>query len=113
MNFYNKYVRLCKQKGIAPSKAGEEIGVSRSAVSRWAQGTKPTPATMVKIADYFGVPVSYFDDTGLEMPDFDLQLFAEDGLTAQEKALIAAFRPLDEVNRAKALAYIADLAAKG
>jgi len=112
-NFYTKYCKLCAEKGETASKAAVNMGFSRATATGWKNGKQPNDVTLVRIADYFGVPVSYFDDTGLKMPDFDLQLFAEDGLTAQEKALIAAFRPLDEVNRAKALVYIADLAAEG
>lgn len=57
--FYDKYVALCAQKGIAPSAAAKEIGINKAAVSNWKyRKNGPSDVTMQKIADYFGVPVS-------------------------------------------------------
>lgn len=107
MNFYSKYVSLCNQKGIAPSAAAEQMGISRNAVSHWkARGNRPTTATVLKVAAYFGVPVSYFDENETKTPEFNLQLFA----VAQERVLLDTFRSLDEVGKAKALVYISELA---
>ena len=60
MEFYNKIVMLCREKGINPSKMADDIGISRSAPKNWAEkGTIPDEKTIKKIADYFGVPVDY------------------------------------------------------
>jgi repressor LexA len=56
MNFYQKFVALCSQKGLSPSKAAEEIGISKSTVSSWKSGGyTPRGKTLNKIARYFGV----------------------------------------------------------
>lgn len=57
--FYDKYSRLCDEKGISKSKAAEQIGLSRTSVVKWKSGTIPSGATLNKIADYFGVSVDY------------------------------------------------------
>lgn len=55
MTLYELYVRLCNDKGITPSAAATEIGLSKSLVSRWKKGSTPSDATVIKIADYFGL----------------------------------------------------------
>lgn len=67
MDFYEKLIELCKQKGVSRSKMADDIGISRSAPQGWAEkGAIPRFDTIKKIADYFGVPVSYFSDTNKE-----------------------------------------------
>lgn len=64
MDFYTKLIELCKQKGVSRSKMADDIGISRSAPQGWAEkGAVPRFETIKKIADYFGVPVSYFSET--------------------------------------------------
>lgn len=56
--FYDNYVRLCNSIGKTPSAVALEIGIAKPTVSRWKGGSKPNHATVLKVADYFGVPVS-------------------------------------------------------
>lgn len=63
--FYKNYLRLCNSVKKAPSKVALELGLTKSAVSRWKTGGEPTDATLQKIADYFGVPIStLIEETG-------------------------------------------------
>lgn len=56
--FYDNYVRLCNSVCKSPSAVAIEIGIAKPTVSRWKSGSKPNHATLLKIADYFGVSVS-------------------------------------------------------
>lgn len=58
MAFYENYVRLCNKIGKSPSAVAIELGIGKPSVSRWKSGSSPRDATLLKIADYFGVPVS-------------------------------------------------------
>lgn len=70
MDFYTKLIELCKQKGVSRSKMADDIGISRSAPQGWAEkGAVPRFETIKKIADYFGVPVSYFTDGSTTIHD--------------------------------------------
>lgn len=63
--FYDIFVRLCAEKGKAPSAVAVELGYSKSMVSGWkVRGTSPTDTNLHRIADYFGVSVDYL--RGLE-----------------------------------------------
>ena len=68
--FFNNYLRFCNAIGKTPSAVATEIGLQKSTVSRWSKGSTPNHATVVKVADYFNVPV-YALTT-----DFDLNVFA-------------------------------------
>ena len=59
MVFYDNYIRLCNSVNKAPSAVALEIGISKPTVNRWKNGSVPTDATLVKIAEYFNVPVEY------------------------------------------------------
>ena len=79
--FYTKFVKLCNERNISPS-AAEEIGLSRAATSKWAIGQTPRKATLLKIAEYFGVPEEYFSEEAQETekspaPDKETEDFAK------------------------------------
>jgi len=58
--FYDIYIDLCKQRGVSPSKAAEEMGFHRSSVTNWkTNGYTPRKEILVKIAEYFDVSVDY------------------------------------------------------
>ena len=58
--FYDLFYELCVRKGVTPSKACLEMGLSRALAAKW-KNTKATPSadTMSKISDYFGVSTDY------------------------------------------------------
>ena len=55
--FYENYVRLCNSVGKSPSAVAIELKLGKPSVSRWKTGTKPRDATVLKVANYFGVTV--------------------------------------------------------
>lgn len=81
VNFYNNFVKLCKEKGLKPSRAGIEAGIPKQTVSNWKAGRKPSDTYITLLADYFGVPVSYFSEETPETekspaPDKETEDFA-------------------------------------
>lgn len=54
MNFYDKYVRRCNDIGKSPSAVAIEAGTTKTSVNRWKNGSLPSDATLLKLADYFG-----------------------------------------------------------
>ena len=62
MFFYDKVNELCREKGISITTLAIELGFSKGTPTNWKKMTTPPRAENVKkIADYFGVPVSYFN----------------------------------------------------
>lgn len=68
VNFYNNFVKLCKEKGLKPSRAGIEAGIPKQTVSNWKAGRKPSDTYIAQLADYFGVPVEYFSEETEKSP---------------------------------------------
>ena len=58
--FYNYFVELCNRAKISPSKAAQQIGLSKSSVSGWKNGSVQRDSHIMRIADFFGIPVSDF-----------------------------------------------------
>lgn len=56
--FYDNYVRLCNSVHKSPSAVAIEIGIAKPTVSMWKAGSTPNHATVLKVADYFGVTAS-------------------------------------------------------
>lgn len=59
MTFWERYVRLCMEKGKSPNGVAKELGLSSGSVTAWKNGKTPHSTTLHKIADYFGVTVNY------------------------------------------------------
>ena len=65
--FYDLFIELCQQRGIAPTRAAVEIGLSKSTPTTWKKkGLTPQGSTLQKIADYFGVTTDYLLGTETE-----------------------------------------------
>ena len=57
--FYDRYVELCKQKGVTPTAAALEIGLSKATPTKWKRsGATPSGDNLKKIAAYFGITES-------------------------------------------------------
>lgn len=69
MGFFTKYLELCSEKGVKPSTAAVQMGLSKSSVTRWRNGSTPDTETLNVIAAYFGVSTDYLlDNTTIKNP---------------------------------------------
>lgn len=59
-SFYDQYISICRSRGVSPSRAAEDAGLSKSAVSKWKRepDTVPSGAVLAKLSAYFGIPTS-------------------------------------------------------
>lgn len=66
--FYDKFVQLCKQKGVSPSRAAIESGISKSLVTKWRTNKVQDPSAEIarKIAAYFGITVGELLDEDIK-----------------------------------------------
>lgn len=128
MDFYERVIALCKEKGVSRSKMADEIGISRSTPKDWAD-KKSTPqfSTVKKLAEYFGVPVTYLTDgQGLDVQTVQDNhgiigntnapvtiMNGNSHLTEQETELINLFRKMSVIQQAQLLVNAAELLGKG
>ena len=95
--FFDTFSELCEKKGISCKRAAIEIGLSHAAPPKWkASGATPRGDTLKKIADYFGVSVSYLvgeeqkeTPTAAAMSEDELDAFVR-GLSQEERKRLLA-----------------------
>lgn len=58
--FYDRFVQICSDRGVSPSRAATEAGLSKSTVTKWKNtpDSKPTGAALKKLSDYFDISIS-------------------------------------------------------
>ena len=56
--FWENFNRLCIEKGTSPNAVAKVLSIPSGSVTDWKRGRKPRDATIIRIADYFGVTVS-------------------------------------------------------
>lgn len=111
--FYKNYLRLCNSVRKSPSAVALEIGIAKPTVSRWKDGGKPTDATALKVADYFGVPVSELTEEKEKAPtdgeheitfdDFTyaMQNESKDLTEADKQILLSMAKQLNDARKKK------------
>lgn len=104
--FYKRFIELCNSRGVTPSYVGLQVGVSKAAVSGWKNGSSPRDTQIKKIADYFGVPVSYFSE---EAPETEKAPMPND---IGEENILRMYRSLSTEEKGAWYAYALSLKEK-
>lgn len=55
--FKKNFIRLCNKNNVAPTVVCQQIGLTSASYSKWTDESVPRKATLMKLADYFGVTV--------------------------------------------------------
>ena len=74
---------LLEQKGISRNKLSKEVGIGESTIRSWYKGTIPTIDKVIKLSQYFAIPINEL-------------LGIENEYTEDEKNLIKYYRTLDK-----------------
>lgn len=62
---YKKYEELLLKSGETSYQVSKATGIGQNTLSNWKTGrSQPKVDKLQKIADHFGVPVSYFLESG-------------------------------------------------
>ena len=102
--FYDNFIRACNLSGKTPSAVLLEIGIGKSAGTRWKRGEMPTDATLCKIADYFGIsPSDLTGDTHLKVSRGEV--IQSGGISGEAIAVARAYDRADK--RAKDMVRLA------
>ena len=66
--FWDVFSGLCAKNGKSPNAVASELNISSGSITAWSRGTCPRSNTVVKIAEYFNVSVSYLLGEEKEKP---------------------------------------------
>ena len=87
--FWEIFVKLCNEHNTKPNPVAKALKLSSGSVTKWKGGAMPNDTTLYKIANYFGVPVSYLKGEEAKAEDGqDLKeyvVFHRDGKTMRVK----------------------------
>lgn len=102
--FLDTFMQLCNQRGVSANKACIDIGLSRTAVSKWKSGGKPNGTSVAKIAEYFNVSIDYLlgKDNEKNPPSKEL----DRQLKGVEFALFGEVHELTDAEKEDVLAFI-------
>ena len=56
---YNRIINLCKQHNIKITTLLKELKIAAGSSTSWKRGTVPNSDALIKISEYFNVPVDY------------------------------------------------------
>lgn len=111
--FYENYSRLCSQNGKSITGVARELGIAATTATGWATGAKPRPSTIKKIADYFGVDVSFFDEPFPEAPlPEEPKYIPVQVITSEESQMLTLYGKLTEQEKAAVFTLIEMLGRK-
>lgn len=113
MSFFERYAATCTEHGIEPcsQRAADLFGISRSTISSWnTKNTFPKGETVAAIADALGVSADYLLGRTDNPIDYaNSAPVVEDASRDYMGAIpdfVSKFRMLDDVDKAKAEAYL-------
>lgn len=69
-SFYQTFRRLSHEKGVSPSRAALDAGLSKSTVTKWKTdpNARPNGSVLARLSEYFGVPISELMGEAPEQP---------------------------------------------
>ena len=119
MSFYERFEGLCKERGLRPQSDEiiEVTGVSSPAITGWKKGSAPKADVLIRIATYFGVSVDYLLGVDVEkvhsMGQVSRTENSESDITEQEKALISAFRSVNDYDKLRIIQAVMNIKDEG
>ena len=94
---YEIFKELCEKNGVRTAEVARATGIAHPTFTAWKKGEYiPKNEKMQKIADYFGVPVSYFYSDE-EIPEYYFN--EETAALAEELANKPGLRRLFDASR--------------
>lgn len=106
--FYDRYVKICNDHGVSPSKAAIDAGLSKSTVSKWKNtpNSEPNGAVLKKLSDYFCISISDLlgESEKKEQPPV-IEGLSLEGISPEDVKTIRAYLDMPEDQR-RALAKI-------
>lgn len=113
MSFFERYAATCTEHGIEPcsQRAADLFGISRSTISSWnTKNTFPKGETVAAIADALGVSADYLLGRTDNPIDYANSAPVVEDVSRDYMGTIpdfvSKFRMLDDVDKAKAEAYL-------
>ena len=63
---YEKILALCAERNVTPTAVLRSLGISATNLQRWKNGSTVNSSILMKLAEYFEVPIVYFFDEAID-----------------------------------------------
>ena len=99
--FYDRFVQICTDRGVSPSRAATEAGLSKSTVTKWKSTpeAEPTGSALKKLSEYFGIPISELLDEKNNKAPTPTERDERDILDEVDIGFYRGFKELDEADK--------------
>lgn len=114
--FYDVYLKLCEERGEKPYQLALKLGASsNSIVYQWSKGSKPRSDMMMKLAEYFDVPVAYLltGDESLRTKEKPATEVTGNERLRLQREIAERIAKLSPQNMIKVIGYLDSLIEKG
>ena len=110
--FIERLNQLLEERKLTRSKFLSDLNMGKNQFKYWETKGTPNHATLVAIADYFGVPVDYLlgkENQNAVLMRNAVEILDEDTLSKQEKALIGMFQSTTEEGRLRIIQAVMNI----
>lgn len=96
--FYDRFLKLCQNRGITPYRFSQDTGVGQSTISMWKKNNAtPSGETLAKIADYFDTTINYLLGLGDDSTESDKRAEGHPASFAQSQEDISIEDRADQI----------------
>lgn len=103
MKFWDSYVNLCHEKGVSPTTAMKQMGISTGNISRWQGGGNPTGEMLLVLSRYFGRSIDFI------LTGEDYKNDTRRANSTSEISMLENFRSLPPELQGTAITYVKGL----
>lgn len=83
--YYERFAELCKRRNVTAADVSRATGIASPTLTNWKKGNYTPKADKLQlIADYFGVPLTYFTSTVQESGQSTYYIDPETAALAQK-----------------------------
>lgn len=95
--FYDRFIQVCAEKRVAPSRAAIEAGLSKSTVSKWKNepNAEPSGTAIKKLSEYFNMTIAELLGEAVHQKETALPSLNKRDERDIEKRLLAMLGELD------------------
>lgn len=105
--FYDRFIQVCTEKRVAPSRAAIEAGLSKSTVSKWKNepNAEPSGTALKKLSEYFNMTIAELLGEDIYQKETAPTSLNKRDERDIEKRLAAALGDLEQASQADGLMF--------
>lgn len=104
--FKERFIKICTEKGVAPTYVCKRIGLSSATFSQWDDNSMPRATTLHKLANYLGVTIEYLKGEEEAESTVENEYYP---INEQEITLLKSFRGTTQEGRMRIIQAVLNI----